>query len=153
MMRLITVATLILVATIFAGLTVQVQRIPLNLSMGNQITSQALSYVISVDNHTRSRLLTKEGTIIVSTDNLNGIALSSNLAGIRLEVLTPEQIRAKADADGIISYIRIQRIEWIDYGHVNVVLSSYEAKGQFTQYPRFGFWVNATALFKRGRGG
>jgi len=86
----------------------------MNLSMDNQITSQALSYVINIDNQTRSRLLTKEGTIIVSTDNLNGIALPSSLDGIRLEVLTPDQIKARADTDGIISYIRIQRIEWVD---------------------------------------
>jgi hypothetical protein len=145
--RLIIVVTLLLIATISAGLTMQIQRIPMNLSMGNQITSQALSYLINVDNQTRSRLLTKEGALIVSTDNLNGIALPSSLDGIRLEVLTPEQIRAKADTKGFISYIRIQRIEWVDYRHVNVVLSSYEAKGQFTQYPRFGYWMNATALF------
>ena len=73
--------------------------------------------------------------------------------GLRLELLTPDQITARADADGILSYLRIQRIESVVSGHVNIVLSSYEAKSRLFEYPRYGYWVNATAVFARGESG
>ncbi|MCB8976773.1 MAG: hypothetical protein H6657_05040 [Ardenticatenaceae bacterium] len=73
-------------------------------------------------------LLADQGQIVLSTENIDP-ALLPELDGVDLVTMTPEEIQAKADADGDFPYLRFQGFTAVSTDEVNVSLGSTWAIG------------------------
>lgn len=73
-------------------------------------------------------LLADQPQIVLSTENID-IALLAELDGVNLVTMTPEEIQAKADADGDFPYLRFQGFTAVSNNEVRVSLSSSWAIG------------------------
>ncbi|MCC6602636.1 MAG: hypothetical protein IT327_05470 [Anaerolineae bacterium] len=73
-------------------------------------------------------LLADQGPIVLSTENI-GPALLPELDGVDLVTMSPEEIQAKADADGDFPYLRFQGFTAVSPDEVNISLGSIWAIG------------------------
>ncbi|MFZ1399526.1 MAG: hypothetical protein WAS33_21645 [Candidatus Promineifilaceae bacterium] len=73
-------------------------------------------------------LLADQPQIILSTENID-TALLPELGGVNLVTMTPDEIQAKADADGDFPYLRFQGFSAPSNDEVNVSLGSSWAIG------------------------
>lgn len=73
-------------------------------------------------------LLADQPEIVLSTENINP-ALLPELAGVNLVTMSPEEIQAKADADGDFPYLRFQGFTAVTEDEVRVSLGSSWAVG------------------------
>jgi hypothetical protein len=73
-------------------------------------------------------LLADQDEIVLSTENIDP-ALLPELDGVDLVTMSPEEIQAKADADGDFPYLRFQGFEAVSPDEVNISLGSSWAIG------------------------
>ncbi|MCA9902043.1 MAG: hypothetical protein H6654_13995 [Ardenticatenaceae bacterium] len=72
-------------------------------------------------------LLADQETIVLSTENIDP-ALLPELAGVNLLAMTPDEIQAKADAEGDFPYLRFQGFTAVSSEEVTVSLGSTWAR-------------------------
>lgn len=72
-------------------------------------------------------LLADQETIVLSTENID-LALLPELAGVNLLAMTPDEIQAKADAEGDFPYLRFQGFTAVSSEEVTVSLGSTWAR-------------------------
>lgn len=73
-------------------------------------------------------LLADPASVVLSTENIDP-ALVPELPGVTLELLTPEEIQARADAEGDFLYLRFDEITTSEPGQATVSLSNTWAIG------------------------
>lgn len=73
-------------------------------------------------------LIADQAEIVLSTENID-LALLPELDGVDLVTMTPEEIQAKADADGDFPYLRFQGFTAVSPDEVNISLGSSWAIG------------------------
>ena len=73
-------------------------------------------------------LLADQDEIVLSTENIDP-ALLPDLDGVDLVTMSPEEIQAKADADGDFPYLRFQGFEAVSQDELNISLGSSWAIG------------------------
>ena len=91
-------------------------------------------------------LLADQDDIVLSTENIDP-ALLPELDGVNLVTMTPEEIQAKADADGDFPYLRFQGFTAVSQDEVNVSLGSswaIAADSDMIYLSGGGFTINYT---------
>ncbi|MAU00861.1 MAG: hypothetical protein CL608_27265 [Anaerolineaceae bacterium] len=91
-------------------------------------------------------LLADQNEIVLSTENINP-ALLPELDGVSLVTMSPEEIQAKADADGDFPYLRFQGFTAVSDDEVNVSLGSswaIAADSDMLYLSGGGFTINYT---------
>jgi inhibitor of cysteine peptidase len=91
-------------------------------------------------------LLADQPQIILSTENIDQSLLPS-LDGVNLVTMTPEEIQAKADAEGDFPYLRFQELTAVSQSEVRVSLGSIWARAANSEIFYLsggGFTINYT---------
>ena len=91
-------------------------------------------------------LLADQDEIVLSTENIDP-ALLPELDGVNLVTMSPEEIQAKADADGDFPYLRFQGFTAVSQDEVNISLGSswaIAADSDMLYLSGGGFTINYT---------
>jgi hypothetical protein len=103
----------------------------------------ALKTVIEGAVNDQSFLLT-DGTLIISSENLEGFYLPDTVGGVRVKVLSPTQIQDLADATTYFYYLSVDEVGLLDSGRVEVKVNSYQAMSRILNY-QTGSWQEMNA--------
>ncbi len=93
----------------------------------------ALKLVIEGAVKDQSFLLT-DGTLIISSENLEGFYLPDTVGGVRVKVLSPTQIQDLADATTYFYYLSVDEVGLLDSVRVEVKVNSYQAMSRIRNY-------------------